>query len=492
MIKLKVILPNIKYNIIPCEKRIQIYSRSFYNTPIRCFTKKNDLNVIEELKKRGLVNALTSFDVINQVKNQTTIYCGVDPTAPSLHLGNLLTLIGLLHFNLHGHRTIALIGGATGSIGDPSGRNTERLPLSFSTIEKNVIAIDNQIRQIFINGKKYASRRGFKIGDELDNVIILNNLNWFQKMSALELLNDIGRYARVGTMLARDSVKSRMENTGGISFTEFSYQLLQAYDFWHLYHYHQCRIQLGGSDQWGNITAGIDLIHKKKSDTKTITGSLEPIEHTTAFGVTMPLLLTSTGEKFGKSAGNAIWLDDKMTSAYELYQYFMKITDADLEKYLRMFTILSIEEIDQILKTHMESPEKRYGHEKLASEITEFVHGVAGLQRAQLATRVLFGDPLENIRGHDLIEAFSHDSQRLTSIHHNKIVNCTIDRVAVAAGACKSRSEANKLIKVGGLYLNDQRVINPQYKVMDNDLLDGIVCVIRTGKSNYHLIRVIE
>ncbi|GES78938.1 tyrosine-tRNA ligase [Rhizophagus clarus] len=412
-----------------------------------------------------------SSDIINQVKNQTTIYCGVDPTAPSLHLGNLLTLIGLLHFNVRGHRTIALIGGATGSIGDPSGRNTERQPLSFSTIENNVTAIDNQIRKIFINGKKYASRRGFKIEDELDNVMILNNMEWLQKMSALELLNDIGRYARVGTMMAKDSVNIRF--LASVSLSSMS--------------------NSGGSDQWGNITAGIDLIHKKRDDsTKTTPDNLEITDHTNAFGITIPLLLTSTGEKFGKSAGNAIWLDDRMTSPYEFYQYFMKVADADVEKYLRMFTILSMEEIDQIVKTHMKSPEERHGQEKLASEITEFVHGVAGLQKAQLATKVLFGDSLENIRGHDLIEAFSHDSQRLTSIHRNEIVNRTIDRVAVAAGACKSRNEANKLIKVGGLYLNNQRVIEPQYKVIEDDLLDGVVCVIRTGKSNYHLIQVIE
>ncbi|CAG8504603.1 6498_t:CDS:2 [Funneliformis mosseae] len=483
MIKSKRIFQSIKINTFPHVSR-KILSWFHFNASIRYFTQQNT-NVVEELKKRDLVNALTSPDIINQVKNRSTIYCGVDPTAPSLHLGNLLTLIGLLHFHIHGHRTITLIGGATGSIGDPSGRKTERQPLSFSTIENNSAAIDNQIRQIFINGKSYASRRGFKMGDEPDNVIILNNLEWFRKMSALELLNDIGRYARVGTMLMRDSVKSRMENTGGISFTEFSYQLLQAYDFWHLYHYHQCRIQLGGSDQWGNITAGIDLIHKKRPD-------LASNDYTTAFGITIPLLLTSTGEKFGKSAGNAIWLDDKMTSAYEFYQYFMKVADADVAKYLRMFTILSVEEIDEIAKIHMESPEKHHGQEKLASEITELVHGVAGLQRAQLATKVLFGGPLENIRGHELIEAFLHDSQRLTSVYRNEILNCTIDRVVVTTGICKSRNEANKLIKVGGLYLNNQRINEPHRKVIENDLLDGMVCVLRTGKSNYHLIRIIE
>ncbi|CAG8534581.1 11237_t:CDS:2 [Scutellospora calospora] len=445
------------------NNRISIWPVTLqHRFPILRYTTSNNSNnidickrnVILELEKRRMVNEFTSPDIINLVKKPTTIYCGVDPTAPSLHLGNLLTLMGLLHFNIFGHSTIALIGGATGLIGDPSGRNTERQPMSVTNIEHNVTALNLQLRHIFNNGIMYASRRGFVLDNQLDNFLIMNNLEWFHKMTALEMLNNIGRYLRVGQMLMKDSVKLRMENEGGISFSEFSYQLLQAYDFWYLYNNHQCRIQLGGSDQWGNITAGIDLINKKKNrDLTNVEDNLGD-----AFGITIPLLLTSTGEKFGKSTGNAIWLNENMTSVYEFYQYFMKVADTDVEKYLRIFTLLSFEEITQIIKTHMESPEKHYAQEMLASETTELVHGLQGLQRAQLATNVLFGAPIKNMSGRDIIDAFANDSKRLITIKRNDILNCSIDRVAVVAGACKSRSEANKLIKSGGLYLNSEQI----------------------------------
>ncbi|CAG8602396.1 7750_t:CDS:2, partial [Cetraspora pellucida] len=447
-------------------------------------------NVILELEKRGMVNELTSHDIKNHVKKQTTIYCGIDPTAPSLHLGNLLTLMGLLHFNILGHRTIALIGGATGLIGDPSGRNTERQPMSVTMIEHHVTALNQQLHRIFNNGLMYASRRGFILDNEVDNFLVMNNLEWFDKMLALEMLNDIGRYFRVGTMLMKESVKLRMENEGGISFTEFSYQLLQAYDFWYLYNHHQCRIQLGGSDQWGNITAGIDLIKKKAHDVINVKNIQDKLDN--AFGITIPLLLTSTGEKFGKSTGNAIWLNEDMTSVYEFYQYFMKVTDVDIEKYLRMFTLLNIEEIAHIVKTHMESPEKHYAQERLASEITELVHGSQGLRRAQFATSVLFDTPIKNMSSRDIIDAFANDSRCLTTVKRNDVLNCSIDRVAVVTGACKSRSEANKLIKSGGLYLNSKRISDPQYQLQKNDLIDGIICIFRIGRSNYRLAQIVD
>ncbi|RIB05214.1 tyrosine-tRNA ligase [Gigaspora rosea] len=438
-----------------------------------------------------MVNELTSSDIIDHVKKQTAVYCGVDPTASSLHLGNLLTLMGLLHFNIIGHRTIVLIGGATGIIGDPSGRNTERQPLSVTTIEHNVTVLNQQLRHIFNNGLMYASRRGIALGNNLDNFSVMNNLEWFHKMTALEMLNDIGRHFRVGQMLMKDSVKLRMENEGGISFTEFSYQLLQAYDFWYLYNHHQCRIQLGGSDQWGNITAGIDLIHKKKNrdliDDKNIKEKFG-----NAFGITIPLLVTSTGEKFGKSTGNAIWLNENLTSVYEFYQYFMKVADADVEKYLLMFTLLSTEEITQVIKTHMESPEKHYAQEKLASEITELVHGLQGLKKAQFATSVLFDTPIKDMSGRDIIDAFANYSRCLSTVKRNDVINCSIDRVAVVTGACKSRSEANKLIKSGGLYLNSKRIGDPQYQLQENDLIDGIVCIFRIGRSNYRLAQIVD
>ncbi|CAG8737204.1 8789_t:CDS:2, partial [Racocetra persica] len=463
---------------------------------LRYITSNNNIdvpkrNVILELEKRGMVNELTSPDIINHVKKQTTIYCGIDPTAPSLHLGNLLTLMGLLHFNIIGHRTIALIGGATGLIGDPSGRNTERQPMSLTMIEHNITALNQQLRRIFNNGLMYASRRGFILDSEVDNFSVMNNLEWFGKMSALEMLSDIGRYFRVGTMLMKESVKSRMENESGISFTEFSYQLLQAYDFWYLYNYHQCRIQLGGSDQWGNITAGIDLINKKKiHDVINVKNNQDKLDN--AFGITIPLLLTSSGEKFGKSTGNAIWLNEDMTSVYEFYQYFMKVSDADIEKYLRMFTLLSTEEIAHIVKTHMESPEKHYAQDRLASEITELVHGLQGLRRAQFATSILFDTPIKDMSSRDIIDAFANDSRCLTTVKRNDVLNCSIDRVAVVTGACKSRSEANKLIKSGGLYLNSKRISDSQYQLQENDLIDGVICIFRIGRSNYRLAQIVE
>ncbi|KAI8994534.1 tyrosyl-tRNA synthetase, partial [Pilobolus umbonatus] len=264
-----------------------------------------------------------SPEIVKRTETPTAIYCGVDPTAKSLHLGNLVTLMGLLHFHVRGHQTIALVGGATGSIGDPSGRKSERIPLSEEVLKMNVAGIENQIHRFFKNGASYAARRGFRSADHLPPKV-LNNYSWFSSMTALDFLSSIGKYARVNTMLAKESVKSRMDTTSGISFTEFSYQLLQAYDFYYLYTNHNCRIQLGGSDQWGNITAGIDMIYRKRpiSDQEEEPANKDSIEDK-AFGITIPLLLTSTGEKFGKSAGNAIWLDEKMTSVYDFYQVFL-------------------------------------------------------------------------------------------------------------------------------------------------------------------------
>ncbi|KAI7865165.1 hypothetical protein BDF14DRAFT_1092826 [Spinellus fusiger] len=303
-------------------------------------------NAVTDMTQRGLIAQLTSSDVIQFTNKPTTIYCGVDPTAKSLHLGNLVTLMGILHFHIRGHQTIALVGGATGSIGDPSGRQSERVPLSQQVLTANVQGIEAQIHRFFSNGTAYAQQHGFH--QETVTPKVLNNYTWFQSMSALELLGEVGRYARVNTMLGKESVKTRLDSTQGISFTEFSYQLLQAYDFWHLYHKESCRIQLGGSDQWGNITAGIDMIHRKPYPQTTA----EEHSQETAFGITIPLLLTSTGEKFGKSAGNAVWLDETMTSVFDFYQFFMKTQDEDVSRYLSMLTLLDSKKIDTIMQEH--------------------------------------------------------------------------------------------------------------------------------------------
>ncbi|KAI8060724.1 tyrosine-tRNA ligase [Gongronella butleri] len=443
-------------------------------------------NVVSDLGFRGLLANTTSPDLVDHVTRPTAIYCGVDPTARSLHLGNLLTLMGLLHFHVRGHQTIALVGGATGSIGDPSGRNSERVPLERDVLEANVAGIEAQIHRFFANGASYAKRRGYVDTDAHDGTAmqvpkVLNNYTWFHGMSALDFLGNVGRYARVNTMLAKESVKSRLDSTQGISFTEFAYQLLQAYDFYYLYKHHDCRIQLGGSDQWGNITAGIDMI-----------GRRNPVDQASpkAYGITIPLLLTSTGEKFGKSAGNAVWLDESMTTIFDFYQFFMKTTDADVERYLPMFTLLQESDIHAIMLKHKQQPELRVAQQTLAAEMTELVHGLDAVRRAQVATKVLFGEDLATVSGQDIVDAFKDDAHRFTALHRDDVIGKGIDQLAADIQATKSKSEAQKRIKAGGFYLNNARVTDPRQKLSDADIMDGLVCLLRIGKSSYHVVHV--
>ncbi|KAG0358567.1 tyrosyl-tRNA synthetase, partial [Gamsiella multidivaricata] len=401
-------------------------------------------NPVLELQQRGLVAAMTSPDLVSHVDaGPTAIYCGVDPTASSLHLGNLVTLLGLLHFHIKGHTTIGLVGGATGTIGDPSGKSAERQPMSATTLARNVAGIDAQFQRFFKRGRTYAENRGYAVQGGGGHVKVVNNKTWFGKLSALEFLGDVGRYARVGTMIARDSVKSRLESPQGISFTEFSYQLLQAYDFWHLFHEDGCRIQLGGSDQWGNITAGIDLIHKKKKTTEEqviIDNSDDSSSEKAmnAYGLTIPLLTTATGEKFGKSAGNAVWLDETMTSLFDFYQFFVKTADADVGRYLHYFTLLNADQINTVMEQHNAEPEKRIAQHTLAKETTELVHGAEAVPKALLATQVLFGSSLDRVKGQELIDAFEHDS-RMVSLAKPQVGEMSVDRIALECGLCSSK-----------------------------------------------------
>ncbi|KAI8359954.1 tyrosine-tRNA ligase [Blakeslea trispora] len=444
-------------------------------------------NVVTDMTERGLVSNVTSPDIVEKTNSPTAIYCGVDPTAKSLHLGNLVTLMGLLHFHIRGHQTIALVGGATGSIGDPSGRKSERVPLSTETLEINVAGIHGQIHRFFKNGTDYAQRHGFDTAAQTTPKV-LNNYDWFSSMTAIDFLSNVGRYARVNSMLAKESVKSRMDTTQGISFTEFSYQLLQAYDFWYLYQHHQCRVQIGGNDQWGNITAGIDMIHRKRDADETV--ERDQLEKK-AFGITIPLLLTSSGEKFGKSAGNAVWLDEQMTSVFDFYQFLMKTADADVSKYLRMFTFLSKEQVSEIMKEHQQFPEKRIAQKALANETTELVHGADGLRRAQTATKVLFGEDLSTVSGDSIVEAFQSDANRFIQLERSSIIGSGLDKIAAITNAAKSRSDAQKKIKAGGFYLNNMRVSDVKQTIEEKDLIDGKVCVLRVGKSSYYLIQAV-
>ncbi|TPX60460.1 tyrosine---tRNA ligase [Spizellomyces sp. 'palustris'] len=450
-------------------------------------------DVVSGLAKRGLLQQCSSPNLSAFLAStRTTVYTGLDPTATSLHVGNLLPLIALLYFQAQGHQTIALVGGATGSIGDPSGRSTERNALDPETLRNNVKAIDRQLCKVFENARKYMEKRGAHgvTESEIRPVKVLNNFDWFRDIGVLEFLSDVGRLARVSVMLSRESVRSRLDSPEGISFTEFSYQLLQAYDFYYLFLKERCRVQIGGSDQWGNIMAGMDVIKRKtgRPEMQAIDSDIE--RDPAAFGLTIPLVTTATGEKFGKSAGNAVWLDENLVSHYDFYQFFRRTPDSEVQKYLRYFTFLREEDIEKLMVQHTVTPEKHIPQRTLAREVTELVHGDEAAYKAQIMAEVLFDGNLAETRGIDVLAAFSGDD-RLAELRRTAVIGTDIVQVALACGAVKSKSAGRKLLASGGLYLNNVKV-SPSGKVLEEeDLLDGVIILIRTGKSNHRVVKVV-
>ncbi|KAJ3177167.1 tyrosyl-tRNA synthetase [Geranomyces variabilis] len=469
---------------------------------------------IDRLQERGLVHSVTSPSLSRLLKTEkTAVYAGFDPTATSLHVGNLLQIIGLLHFQALGHQTIALVGGATGAIGDPSGKSSERVALDPDTLTANVSSIDAQLRRVFTNAHAYMSRRASLLSSSsssastqssppslsspadssaaLPHVKILNNLTWFENLSLLSFLSDAGRLARVSIMLARDSVRTRLDSPEGISFTEFSYQLLQAYDFWHLYRTEGCRVQIGGSDQWGNILAGMDVIRRKvgRADDARVGGEEEEAEPL-AFGVTLPLVTTAKGEKFGKSEGNAIWLDPELVSPYEFYQFFRRTPDSEIQRYLQYFTMLPLSTINATMSAHSAHPGKHTPQRLLAAEVTELVHGPDAAHKAQTMSQVSFDGSLTDTRGADILAAFAGD-ERLVTLSRAKVVGADVVQLALACGAVKSKSSGRKLLASGGLYLNNAKIPPENRTVSDADLIDGVACVVRTGKSQQRVVAVV-
>mmetsp|Transcript_34513 Transcript_34513/g.76679 ORF Transcript_34513/g.76679 Transcript_34513/m.76679 type:complete len:484 (+) Transcript_34513:26-1477(+) len=431
-------------------------------------------NIVQVLRSRGLVQEVTSDELEKLALAQSLpVYCGFDPTADSLHLGNLLGIIVLSWFQRCGHQPVALLGGATGRVGDPSGRSSERPILSEAEIEGNVQAIGRLLGSIL--------RRNSPPGAA--EVRVLNNLDWFGGMSFLAFLRDIGKFARVGTMLAKDSVRTRMESEQGISFTEFTYQLLQGYDFVHLCKEHGVRVQIGGSDQWGNITAGTDLVRRLlgKED-----GSQEA---PACYGLTFPLLVDSEGRKFGKSTGGAIWLAAEKLSPYKFYQYLFSVTDADVIKFLKMLTFLDLGEISD-LEAAMQQPGymPNTAQRRLAEEVTRFVHGEEGLQQALKATEALKPGSSTQLDAATL-EAVAGDAPSAT-LKREQVAGVTLVDVMVAVGLQPSKSQARKMIKGGGVYLNNQKVSEELVVVQEPDLIDGRLLLIAAGKKNKMLVRV--
>ena len=419
------------------------------------------MTLLEELKARGLVEAVTDPEIEKLLETPQTVYCGFDPSAASLQAGNLVSIMVLRRFQQAGHKVIALVGGATGLIGDPSGKSAERNMLTVEQVEENKKGIrENLARILDFDGPNAA--------------ILVDNYDWYKGTSAIEFLRDIAINFRVPQMLAKESVKKRLEaSEGALTFTEFSYQILQGNDFLHLYDNFGCAIEVGGADQWGNITAGTDLVHRMRG--------------TTAYGLTVPLLLDSTGTKFGKSEGNALFLDANMTSVYDWYQYFLRAADADVIRYLKVFSMRPLDEIAALEAQMKANPEARIPQKALAEEITRLVHGEEGLKTALGATQTLFGGSVEG-KSADELETIFKDVKS-AELAKADCVGKPVFMVAADAGMFNSRGDARRMAQQGGLSLNGAK-IDANRAFNESDFVDGRVAVLRSGKKNHFLLKV--
>ena len=419
--------------------------------------------VLETLQARGVFDAMTSPELAAHVRTQTTVYAGFDPSNRSLQIGNLVAIMGLAHFQRAGHKVVALVGGATGLIGDPSGKRQERPLLSAGDVASNVVGIRENLGRFLDFESRVAPAK------------IVNNQEWMQGFSYIDFLREVGKHFRMGAMLARESVRARMESEAGLSYTEFSYQLLQAYDFLRLCDTEGCRIQIGGSDQWGNITAGTDLIRR-----------LRGVE---AFGLTFPILCDHTGAKFGKSAGNAVYIDATRTSCYDFYQYFLRTDDQDVIRYLKILTFLPLESISAIEEATRAAPDQRLAQRTLAEELTRMVHGESGLRSAEQASAALFGGTLAGLNAVDLLAVFTQAPS--SELPRAQVVGQSLVDVAVAAGLVSSKSAARRLIADGGFYVNNERMTDAAACVTPTQAIEDRLLVLRQGKRNYRLVRIV-
>ena len=424
------------------------------------------MKFLDFLKSRHLVDSCTCDEahMAALLEKPLTVYVGFDPTASCLQAGNYVAIQTLAQFQRAGHRVIALVGGATGMIGDPSGRSTERNFLSVEQLQKNVEGIKENLS------------RFLDFNHPTNPALLLNNYEWYKDYTLLPFLREVGTLFRMKPMLAKDSVQKRLNaETNSMTFTEFCYQILQGYDFYYLYKHYGCTLQVGGADQWGNITAGTDLIRR-----------LEPEAEVN--GLTIPLVCDANGQKFGKSAGNAIFLNADKTSVYAFYQFFLRTLDADAIRYLRIFTFLDDARIAELAASLREHPERREPQRVLAEELTRAVHGEAGLRAAQRASEVLFGGSLEGMTAAEL-EAIAADIPS-AELPREAVIGQPVIDVAVAAGFLKSKGEARRLAQGGGLSLNNAKVADSAATVAPEAPVEGKALLLRQGKKNYFLLRL--
>ena len=429
-------------------------------------------NIIEELHWRGLVHDIMPGTEEQLLKEMTTTYIGFDPTSDSLHIGSLVPIILLVHLENFGHKPIALVGGATGMIGDPSGKSDERNLLDEATLNHNVEGIKKVLSR-FLDFNSSASNAP----------ILVNNYDWMKQLSFINFARDVGKRITVNYMMAKDSVKKRLSGEGeGMSFTEFTYQLIQGYDFFHLHKEYNCLLQMGGSDQWGNITTGTELVRRMNA------------EGAKAFAMTCPLITKADGSKFGKSEGGNVWLTADKTSVYKFYQFWLNTTDVDAEKYIKIFTFLDKNTIDSLISTHHEAPHLRVLQKKLAEEVTTFVHSAADLEKAIQASAILFGnatsEDLKQLDEATFLEVFEGVPQ--ANISRNEIDN-GIDIVSVLnekTGFFKSNGEARRALSANSISLNKEK-ITEEFVLSNANLINNQFVLLQSGKKNYFVIRVV-
>lgn len=423
------------------------------------------IDIIAELKWRGLIHQTTADEFLPgwlQAASRT-VYAGFDPTADSLHVGSLLPLMMLRRFQKAGHRPIAIMGGATGMIGDPSGKSDERNLLTNQQLQQNLSGIEQQLRLLL----------DFEAGSQ--SALVVNNNDWISQFSFTDFLRDVGKNFPVNVMLAKDSVKSRLNSDTGISYTEFSYMLLQAYDYVHLNREYGCELQIGGSDQWGNVTAGIDLGRRMLG--------------VSLYGVTCPLLTKADGSKMGKTESGAIWLSPQRTSPYAFYQYWFNTDDADVSKCLRFLTELSEEQILQLDNARQENPAKRESQIRLAEELTRLIHGDAGLQKAELAKQILFGAEIKDLVDSELEQIFMDVPSNDAGLDLLSGDGLPLIDALTMCGLVKSKGEARRLVEQGGAYVNNYRQTELDTRLNAGHLASQTIMVLRSGKRKYALLR---
>ena len=428
-------------------------------------------NFVEELRWRGMIHDVTPGTEEQLLKEMTSGYVGIDPTADSLHIGHLVGVMMLRHLQIAGHRPIALLGGATGMIGDPSGKSAERNLLDEKALRANEAALKKQLAK-FLDFESDAENKA----------ILVNNYDWMKNFSFLDFIRDIGKHITVNYMMSKESVKKRIspDNKSGMSFTEFSYQLVQGFDFLHLYQHKNCKLQMGGADQWGNITTGTELIRRKLG------------HENEAFALTCPLITKADGGKFGKTESGNIWLDPEKTSPYEFYQFWLNVSDEDAAKYIKIFTLLEKETIEKLVAEHNEMPHMRLLQKTLAKEITITVHSEEAYNAAVEASQILFGkgttESLKNLDERTFLDVFKGVPQSdISKAELNEIG--ILDFLSSKAGAFKSNGEARRMLKDNAVSINKQK-IKDDYRISEDDLLNGKYILVQKGKKNYFIVKV--